>query len=269
MFPDGWPAEARRFAEIHLCAVQSHFCYNQPMSPFFVKILVDNWYFLLPAPWAQIALVLVAVACGGIVGGERQRREKPAGLRTMMLVCLGSALFTMVGYAFTGANGDSGRVAAQIVTGIGFLGAGVILHGRGTISGTTTAATIWVTAAIGMLTATGYAGAALGVSILIRIVLLVVRRFELHRLGGLAVMDVAIDFAPDGGKTRVRIERVLVDFEVGTVAADWTAPAEQRQRLALRLRLPHHHLHELLSEVAEIPQVLGIGPANRSGARRS
>jgi putative Mg2+ transporter-C (MgtC) family protein len=234
------------------------------MSPFFVRILVDDWHGLLPRPWPQIAFVLVAVGCGGIVGGERQRREKPAGLRTLMLVCLGSALFTMVGFAFTSSTGDSGRVAAQIVTGIGFLGAGVILHGRGTISGTTTAATIWVTAAVGMLTATGYAGAALGVSFLIRTVLFGVRKFEEHQLGGLRLMDVEIDFAPDGGKTRVRIERVLADYEGRVVTANWTSPDEQRQRLALQLHLPNHHRCELLGEIAEIPQVLGIGRADRS-----
>lgn len=228
------------------------------MPPLLVRILQDNWNELLPTPWVQIALVLVAVVCGGIVGGERQRREKPAGLRTLMLVCLGSTLFTLVSYAFTTTAGDSGRVAAQIVTGIGFLGAGVILHGRGSISGTTTAATIWVTAAIGMLTATGCAVGALGVSILIRLLLFVVRRFEVHRLGGVAVMDVEIEFAPGGGKTRVRMERVLVDFEGTPIVANWEMLTEQRQRLTLKLRLPHHHLRELLGELAEIPEVLSI-----------
>src|SRR6266700_2823927 len=99
---------------------------KERMPPLFVRILVGDWRALLPTPWAQITLVLVSVICGGIIGSERERREKPAGLRTLMLVCLGSALFTIAGYSFTTSTGDSGRVAAQIVTGIGFLGAGVI-----------------------------------------------------------------------------------------------------------------------------------------------
>jgi len=176
----------------------------------------------------------------------------------MMLVCLGSALFTMTGYAFTSSTGDSGRVAAQIVTGIGFLGAGVILHGRGTISGTTTAATIWVTAAIGMLAATGYACAALGVSILARTMLLAVQRLEVHRLGGLKVLEVQIEFVPDGGKTRVKIERVLVDYYEGACVREWSNLEEERSRVDLELRLPHRHLRELLSDLVEIPQVLSI-----------
>ncbi|MEP6673491.1 MAG: MgtC/SapB family protein [Chthoniobacter sp.] len=237
------------------------------MPPLFVRFFVDDWHVLLPGPWVQIAVVLVSVACGSIVGSERERREKPAGLRTLMLVCLGSTLFTMAGYAFTSSTGDSGRVAAQIVTGIGFLGAGVILHGRATISGTTTAATIWVAAAIGMVAATGYAGAALGVSILIRFLLSAARRFEVHRFGGLAAVDVAIEFAPDGGKTRVRIERVLMDYGSGAIIPHWSTLGEQRQRLTLQLHLPQHHLRELLGELAEIPEILTIQQEDRGDTK--
>jgi putative Mg2+ transporter-C (MgtC) family protein len=228
------------------------------MPPQIERILTGDWHDLLPTPWVQIVLMLVSILCGGIVGGERQRREKPAGLRTLMLVCLGAALFTMTGYAFTSSSGDSGRVAAQIVTGIGFLGAGVILHGRRTISGTTTAATIWAVAAIGMLTGTGHGSAALGVSVLIRAVLFGVRKIEVHTLGGMKASRVEIEFEADGGKTRVRMERLLAEYEGGNVVAEWSAPGEQRQRLTLRLRLPKHHLRELLGDMAEMPQVVAM-----------
>jgi putative Mg2+ transporter-C (MgtC) family protein len=228
------------------------------MPPLFVRILETDWHTWMSRPWVHIVLIFISAVCGGIVGSERERREKPAGLRTLMLVCLGSAIFTTAGYAFTTSTGDSGRVAAQIVTGIGFLGAGVILHGRGTISGTTTAATIWVTAAIGMLAATGYASGALGCSILVRFLLLFVRKFEVYRRGGIKEVDVALEFSPDGGKARVRIERVLVDFEGGTVGAVWSSLDETRQEVILKLRLPHHHLYELLGSLAEIQEVLKI-----------
>jgi putative Mg2+ transporter-C (MgtC) family protein len=75
----------------------------------------------LSSPWLQIVLVVASAVCGAIVGGERERQEKAAGLRTLMLVCLGSTLFTLASFAFVTTTGDSGRVAAQIVTGIGFL----------------------------------------------------------------------------------------------------------------------------------------------------
>ena len=238
------------------------------MSPLYVRVLAESWYRLLPSPWSHIVLVLAAVLCGGIIGGERERREKPAGLRTLMFVCLGSTIFTMTGFAFTSSTGDSGRVAAQIVTGIGFLGAGVILHGRGTISGTTTAATIWLTAAIGMTVAAGYACAGLGLSFIVRGVLLGVRHFEVHRLGGVQAEEVTIDFLPDNGKTQVRIERVLVDYLAAGVVHEWTLVDETCMRMNLHLRLPQVHARELLAELAEMPQVLSIerhpepGPGN-------
>jgi putative Mg2+ transporter-C (MgtC) family protein len=228
------------------------------MSPLYVRVLAESWYRLLPSPWVYILLVLVATMCGGIVGSERERREKPAGLRTLTFVCLGSAVFTMIGFAFTSATGDSGRVAAQIVTGIGFLGAGVILHGRGTVSGATTAATIWLTAAIGMTAAAGYAFAGLGLSFLVRGILLGVRQFEERRLGVVQPVEVIVDFLPDHGKTQVRIERVLVDYLAAGVAHEWTNVDPTCMRMNLHLRLPLVHARELLAELAEMPQVLSI-----------
>ena len=238
------------------------------MPPLYARVLAEPWYRLLPSPWAHIVLVLIAVVCGAIVGGERERREKPAGLRTLTFVCLGSAVFTMTGFAFTSSTGDSGRVAAQIVAGIGFLGAGVILHGRGTVSGTTTAATIWLTAAIGMTVATGYAGAGLGLSLLVRGILLGVRRFEVHRLGGVQAQQVTVDFLPDNGKTQVRMERVLVDYLAAGVTHEWVSVDETCMRLNLHLCLPQVHARELLAVLAEMPQVLSIKkrPAPDSGS---
>jgi putative Mg2+ transporter-C (MgtC) family protein len=101
--------------------------------------LTDNWHSLFPYPWGSIFLSILALVCGGWVGIERQRKEKPAGVRTMALIALGSSAFTMIGYSFASTTGDSGRVAAQIVTGIGFLGGGVLLRGSTGIRGVTTA----------------------------------------------------------------------------------------------------------------------------------
>lgn len=92
---------------------------------------------------------IVAALCGAALGLERELQHKPAGLRTNMLIAIGSALFT---YASTKIGGDPGRIAAQIVTGIGFLGAGTIIRDRNeSIHGLTSAATVWVVAALGML----------------------------------------------------------------------------------------------------------------------
>ena len=128
--------------------------------------LTDNWHSLFPYPWGSVSLSILALLCGAWVGIERQRKEKPAGIRTMALIALGSSAFTMVGYAFTSSTGDSGRVAAQIVTGVGFLGGGVLIRGTTSIHGVTTAATIWLVAAMGMAIGAGHAGAGVGLAVM-------------------------------------------------------------------------------------------------------
>jgi putative Mg2+ transporter-C (MgtC) family protein len=94
--------------------------------------------------------LLLAAVLGAALGLEREYRRKPAGLRTNILIAIGSALFTILSISMTASTGDPSRVAGQIVTGIGFLGGGAILRNRDTVHGMTTAATIWVNAAIGV-----------------------------------------------------------------------------------------------------------------------
>lgn len=105
-----------------------------------------------------ILRLIIAAIFGGLIGWEREREQKPAGLRTHMLVALGAALFTIVSFVvivdFQNTFIDPTRIAAGIITGIGFLGAGAILQSKGEVKGLTTAASIWVVAAIGM--AVGY-----------------------------------------------------------------------------------------------------------------
>jgi putative Mg2+ transporter-C (MgtC) family protein len=101
--------------------------------------------------------LLVAMAAGFVIGIERQWHNKNGGLRTNMLVAVGAAIFVLISLRLTHADGgDSTRVIGQVVTGIGFLGAGVILHQGVAIIGITTAATIWCSAAIGCMAATGF-----------------------------------------------------------------------------------------------------------------
>ena len=223
--------------------------------------LIDNWHTLLPTAVANTLLAVVAILCGGIVGAERERREKPAGLRTLILVCLGSTLFTMASFILNSPSGDSGRVAAQIVTGVGFLGAGAILHGRGMVSGMTTAATIWVMAAIGMLVGIGYAGPALGTSLLVRLVLGAIRLYETHIVGEMREVDVELDFDPSAGRTRVRLERVLIDYNVAADAAEWENFGPESSRLRLRLHLPRRRLRELLDDLVAISEVKAVREA--------
>ena len=99
--------------------------------------------------------LLIATCLGAAIGLEREFRQKPAGLRTNILIALGSALLTIVSIQFAQAGGTSDRIAAQIVTGIGFLGGGAILRSGKNVHGMTTAATIWVNAAVGMAAGAG------------------------------------------------------------------------------------------------------------------
>ena len=122
--------------------------------------------------------LLLAAVLSMIVGLDRERIGSDAGLRTHMLVGLGACLFTLLSlYGFPGPN-ESSRVAAQIITGIGFLGAGTIIQRKRDVHQLTTAASIWATAAIGMAAGVGAWLLAIGATILVWVVLAVIRRFE-------------------------------------------------------------------------------------------
>jgi putative Mg2+ transporter-C (MgtC) family protein len=115
--------------------------------------------------------IAVAVVLGGAIGLEREISGKPAGLRTNILICVGAVLFTTLSTKMSLGRGDPARIAAQILPGVGFIGAGTILHMRGSVTGLTSAATIWVVAAIGMALGTAAYGEALGTAFLVLIVL--------------------------------------------------------------------------------------------------
>jgi putative Mg2+ transporter-C (MgtC) family protein len=119
-----------------------------------------------------VARLVLAAILGGVIGLERELKHKPAGLRTNMFICFGSAMFTVMSYKLAGVyTGDHTRIAAQIIPGIGFIGAGSILHARGSVTGLTTAATIFVVASIGMAAGGGLYLAAIFATILIVIAL--------------------------------------------------------------------------------------------------
>lgn len=130
----------------------------------------------------NLVLRLLLAAClGGMIGLEREASGKPAGFRTNLLICLGAALITEISFMMKG-SGDPGRIAAQIVSGIGFLGAGSILQSRngGGVTGLTTAATLWVVAAIGMAVGARAYLAALVATTLVMLALMILGRVEDH-----------------------------------------------------------------------------------------
>ncbi|MDN3377571.1 MULTISPECIES: MgtC/SapB family protein [unclassified Pseudoalteromonas] len=117
-----------------------------------------------PYSWSAIG---TAAFCGALIGAERQLRGKPVGIRTSVLIILGTYLFLASAFMLHGDVIDHSRVVGQIITGIGFLGAGVMLAKDGAVVGVTSAATIWVLASIGVMIATQYHGAAIKLSVLV------------------------------------------------------------------------------------------------------
>lgn len=103
-----------------------------------------------------ITRLAISIVIGGVIGIERELEHKPAGLRTIILVCLGSTIFMLIGLELGFAGSELGRIVAGVVTGIGFLGAGAIIRARGEVYGLTTAATIWLASGLGLAVGAGY-----------------------------------------------------------------------------------------------------------------
>lgn len=138
---------------------------------------------MLQTNWPTILIglkLLMAVFCGGAIGFERELSRKPAGLRTNVLVCVGAALFMIVSRHIGGGAPytDPARLVAQVVTAIGFIGAGVILQSRGSVTGLTTAATILLVAAVGITIGEGMFTVTLMTTVLIIVVLVLLRKVE-------------------------------------------------------------------------------------------
>ena len=127
--------------------------------------------------------LILAAFLGGVIGLERQLRHKPAGIRTNMLISFGAALFTIISYVMAGeVTGTHTRIAAQIIPGIGFIGAGVVIRERGAVVGITSASTIFVMASIGMAVGAGMLGTAIFATLLVLIALVALGILE-ERLG--------------------------------------------------------------------------------------
>jgi putative Mg2+ transporter-C (MgtC) family protein len=205
----------------------------------------------------DLALKLgVAVLLGGAIGLERQIAGKPAGLRTNILICLGSTLLMDLSINLAGPDGrvgDPARLAAQVVTGIGFLGAGTIMQSKGTISGLTSAATIWTVAAIGLTVGAGFFIEGLGAAAMTVMVLSVMGTLEhkLVRTQRTQPMTVRAEVQTEFGP----IEQLLQDS--GLKIIDRATYDHPRDRVfELRLRGPAPQFEVARDELLERQDVL-------------
>lgn len=178
--------------------------------------------------YESVLRLMLAAALGGMIGLEREASGKPAGFRTNLLICLGAALIMELslqvsGYAGgSGVRGDPGRIGAQIVSGIGFLGAGTILHFRGNVSGLTTAATLWVVAAIGMAVGARAYLEAIGASTLVMFTLMLLGRVEDHLIPHRpAERTIDLVLKPDpAAVSRIESALIKLGFTVDTLSID-------------------------------------------------
>ncbi|MFQ5877203.1 MAG: MgtC/SapB family protein [Acidobacteriota bacterium] len=226
--------------------------------------VAQSWRDLWPFVADFLPKALLALVCGGLIGVEREIRRKPAGFRTNILICLGSMLFmwlsTEVAAAVgPGRLGDPGRIGAQVVTGIGFLGAGTIIQSRGRITGLTSAAMIWVVAAVGMTIGAGYWTIGLVSTVLILLVQVGLGMFERRVFGKCIFFDCHIAFADDGGRTRKEIDHTL--RAVGRPLETFNLRQEED---AFVLTIPycgvHPHHRKFLADLWKIEGVREVRP---------
>jgi putative Mg2+ transporter-C (MgtC) family protein len=196
-----------------------------------------------------------AVLCGGIVGLERELRNKPAGFRTNILICLGATLYMLTGEllqaAQKGAGIDPTRIAAQVVSGIGFLGAGTIMHARGSVVGLTSAATIWVVAGIGLLIGAGFPGLGVLTTLLVLATLEGLQRLEPLVLGRCrrATLDLVLD--DPQRRTRAELTLVLAEQDPDLCSYAFTDDGE-RVRLKVDYCERHPAHHRYLTELLDV-----------------
>lgn len=204
--------------------------------------------------------VFFAIVCGGVIGLERELKSKPAGIKTNMLICLGSTLYTSVSilmsmsHSEAGHYGDPSRIAAQIVSGIGFLGGGSIIQARGTITGLTTAATIWVVAAIGVCIGMGHPEVGMFASVSVIIMLVATTTFE-DRILGRSLPFICVVVADDpNGQIRTAINQALIQNDL--MLDDFNV-AMQDQRTILTVHY-NGHRNDHKKFILEIWSIPGI-----------
>lgn len=201
---------------------------------------MTNWNISGPdfeATWlvvTNLGRLTLAAILGGCIGLEREFKRKPAGLRTNMFICLGAALFTMLSRQIAG-DFDHARIAAQIIPGIGFIGAGSIMRSRGSVQGLTTAATIFVVAAIGMATGAGLYLTALFTTLIVIFLLLILGSLE------------------ERFKTKSpAMTYEIIGNDAGALIAEVNSVLESMQQVMGDIRITRHNSHYRLQFAVNI-----------------
>src|SRR6266478_6647731 len=205
----------------------------------------------------SIALkLLLAAVLGGVIGLERELRDKPAGLRTNILICLGSTLFMSISTRVAEVlGGDPTRIAAQIISGIGFLGAGAVLHSHGFVLGLTTAATIWVVAGVGMALGSGMYSVAVFATAM-SLVTLYFLSFVEDRIQGRRSYSYSL-VVSDLNQALASINRVLQESSVSAASFNFKKRTDN-YRVWFNLVIPRDKNIKIIQRLSEIPEIIQV-----------
>lgn len=205
----------------------------------------------------------LATVLGGFIGWERESSGKPAGLRTNILICVGAALLSDLSIHYSrladpsGPSYDPSRITAQIVSGMGFLGAGTIMQAKGTVTGLTTAATLWVVAAIGMTAGAGAYVEASGSTLLVLVILWpmgwVEDRIEAQRRG--RIMRIVVEDAP--GKVEA-IQRMIEDCGLIVKLESVAKARDGEVQVTFDVRGNSNEFRRVRAEIMELHEVKGV-----------
>lgn len=204
--------------------------------------------------WYEIVFRLfLAIVLSGIIGFERELHGRPAGLRTHVLVSVGAALVMLISIDGFGGSGDPARLAAQVVSGIGFLGAGAIIRDGGDIKGITTAATLWIGGMIGLACGNGYYIGAVATTVFVLLFILLLKPIE-SRINN---KNKSIVLTIDSEKAVLATIIKIFDEEgiaIGNIAADYYERKEKKLlklKIAIEHRLSQEEMNQLVVKISE------------------
>jgi putative Mg2+ transporter-C (MgtC) family protein len=206
--------------------------------------------------------LVMAAILGGIIGIERQMRDKPAGLRTNILICVGSTLFMSISTQVAEVlGGDPTRIAAQIISGIGFLGAGAVLHSHGFVMGLTTAATIWVVAGVGMALGSGMYVVAVFATAMSLVTLYAMSILEDKVQGRKAYSYTLI--VTNLNDALASINRILQENSVAAASFNFKKKSGH-YRVWFNLRIPRETNLKIIQRLSEVPEITQVETGSKT-----
>ncbi len=229
------------------------------MSEFLAMIRFTDGFYM----WGAIVRLVLAVICGGLIGIEREHKRRPAGFRTHILICLGASLTTLTSqyiYLHLGLYTDLARLGAQVIAGIGFIGAGtIIVTKRRQVKGLTTAAGLWASAIVGLAVGAGFVEAALIATAMILLAELVLSRFEWYLMSTSRDIHLYVEYVHSTALSA--ISEVLREYNVAVSDLQITKSGDGTKNpcAIFSLQIPYKLGHDkLMTGIAGIEDVVSV-----------